>query len=38
MQSPYLEGHLDLESRLIILKIRVTIWDIGVINLLTESR
>ena len=33
----YLEGQGDLISRLIMGKIRVTIWVIGVINLLTKS-
>ena len=35
--SPYLEGRGDLVSRLIMGIIRVTIWVIGVINLLTKS-
>ena len=34
----YLEGQGDLVSRLIMGIFRVTIWDIGVINLLTKSR
>ena len=33
----YLEGQGDLISRLIMGIIRVTIWVIGVINLLTKS-
>ena len=33
----YLEGHGDLVSRLIRGITRVTIWVIGVINLLTKS-
>ena len=33
----YLEGQGDLVSRLIMGIIRVTIWVIGVINLLTKS-
>ena len=33
----YLEGHGDLVSRLILGIIKVTIWVIGVINLLTKS-
>ena len=33
----YLEGQGDLVSRLIIGIFRVTIWVIGVINLLTKS-
>ena len=33
----YLEGHGDLVSRLMIRITRVTIWVIGVINLLTKS-
>ena len=35
--SQYLEGQVDLVSRLIIGIIQVTIWAIGVINLLTKS-
>ena len=35
--KPYLEGQGDLVSRLIMGIIRVTIWVIGVINLLTKS-
>ena len=35
--GPYLEGQRDLASRLITGIIRVTIWVIGVINLLTKS-
>ena len=34
---PYLEGQGDLESRLIRGISRVTIWVIGVINLVTKS-
>ena len=33
---PYLEGQGDLVSRLIMGITRVTIWVIGVINLLTK--
>ena len=33
----YLEGQGDLVNRLIVGIIRVTIWAIGVINLLTKS-
>ena len=33
---PYLEGQGDLVNRLIMGIIRVTIWVIGVINLLTK--
>ena len=33
----YLEGQGDLVSRLIMGIIRVTIWVIGIINLLTKS-
>ena len=33
----YLEGHGDLVSGLVIRITRVTIWVIGVINLLTKS-
>ena len=33
----YLEGQADLVSRLKMAIIRVTIWLIGVINLLTKS-
>ena len=33
----YLEGQGDFVSRLIMLVIRVTIWVIGIINLLTKS-
>ena len=35
--KPHLEGQGDLVSRLMIRIIRVTIWVIGVINLLTKS-
>ena len=36
--NPYLEGHGDLVSRLMIRRIRVTIWVIGFfVNLLTMS-
>ena len=35
--KPYLEGQGDLVSGLIMGIIRVTIWVIGVINLLTKS-
>ena len=34
---PYLEGQGDLVSRLMMGIIRITIWVIGVINLLTKS-
>ena len=34
---PYLEGQGDLVTRLIMGIIGVTMWVIGVINLLTES-
>ena len=36
-QFSYLEGQGDLVSRLIMGIIRVTIWAIGAINLLTKS-
>ena len=35
--KPYLEGQGDLVSRLIMGLIRVSIWVIGIINLLTKS-
>ena len=35
--NAYLEGHGDLLSRLIIRISRVTVWVIGVLNLLTKS-
>ena len=35
--TPYLEGQGDLVSRLIMGITRVTMWVIGVINLLTKS-
>ena len=37
LSKPYLEGQGDLVTRLIIGIIGVTIWVIGVINLLTKS-
>ena len=35
--QPYLEGHWDLVTRLIMGLTRVTIWVIGLMNLLTKS-
>ena len=35
--NPYLEGQGDLATRLIMGIIGVTIWVIGIINLLTKS-
>ena len=35
--SPYLEGQGDFVRRLIVRITRVTIWVMGVINLLTQS-
>ena len=37
LEIRYLEGQGDLVSRLIMQMARVTIWVIGVVNLLTKS-